>query len=799
MRLLLFALICLPCFLQSGQIPYYSQNQHLQRFFPYAFEGNVQIKSQVLFEKLEAAQVGRQSAASEIPLILDVLKKTYASLGYHNTTIRMEYRGRLKILQIREGSIGYIDRIALQGMPEHLVERCLKRLKQRLLNSNGETLFGRTERNQVASMLNGLISKPVVNLQSEGKKNIDSHKIAMIYTPENLAILDEEIRSVLDGAGYLNAKIFGPKLLWDSSQRMGAAHFRIRSGRQAVLEKVIWIQDKIHDAIIEARISGMLGKLLNKHAVSRARDEIERHLLNSGYVKPRVSIYLNANSKSQNVEVEIDVKKGVRSKIDVIETRGSERTSSRVFEHEILIRPGEYFSWDKFQASRFNLLRLDIFSQVNLQMYAAENGLSKKQILVALVEEKPRFLFDLGAGISLEDGPRLQAKFRIRNIWGLAGHLDTNLQLNYPAVFYGLGFVYAASAQKALTERFEGVNGFEKALLFTEGKLIVALDFPKIYPWTPNLGAKIYSVMRREIRVAYTLNQVLVRLSGRANLGKYFSLGPTVEGSYSYFDCALPGYFPGGRCGETGVVARHRLDAGLVEEISLGLFLEKKALKDPAETVSLEGRFDAYFGIGSANLYGERAGASGEYDRLLKDIRYFKFHAKSKFTWSLTRYLDSISKVQFGGLINTQKNSYVPLFERFYLGGGASLRGFPEDQILPADDPLWPTNKPRPTAEDPETILSQGGHFLISVQTEIRFPMSEKLSGAVFADAGQLLNQIEHFYLGGFALGVGLGVRYKLPIGELKLDFAMKMIDGKRRTFQSLGEAFGVYFSLEPG
>lgn len=800
MRLACLIVLLISFYVYGGQVPYKQSVVHLDQFYPYAFEGNVQVKSRIIFEKLKVAQIGKKDLDSAGPLIADVVKKAYAALGFRNVKISLQSRGHLKVILIEEGFRGIIDRVILAGLPEDLKRLCLKRSKARLSKARRQSLFNPTAFRGVVGILNPQGHPKISVLHNTSSRPTDGEQVNFLYTPENSEVFGEELQAVLDGAGYLNAKVFGPRILWDKNQKFGTMQFRIRPGKAASVNKILWTKEAIENKNILKKLDGMSGNLLNKHAISQVRDQIEEVLLNTGYVKPSVSIYLNSHQESHNVDVEIEVARGPRTRIDAVDARGTERTSKTVFEEEVLIRPGEYFSWDKFQTSRFNLLKLDIFDHVSLEIYGSNSGaLGSKNILVANVREKPRYLLDLGAGISLEDGPRLLAKFRVRNIWGLGGHLDTNLQLNYPAVFYGLSFVYAPSAQKALIERFSQESDFKKMVLFTEGKLILALDFPKIYPWTARLGANIYGVIRREIRVAYTLNQVLIRLSASGNFGKNVSLGPKIEGSYSQFDCALPGYFPGGRCGETGVVARHRLDAGLVEQIALGVFLEKQspALKNTMDA-NLTGRLDFYFGIGSGNLYANPALSGKSSGRLLKEIRYFKLHAHTKFSWAVTKYLQSISQLQIGGLINIQKKGYVPLFERFYLGGGTTLRGFPEDQVLPADDPLWPVSLSFPAGRDPDNILSQGGNFLISLQTEMRFPMTDKLFGAVFADAGQLLNKIEKFSLGGFALGIGIGLRYELPIGQLKLDLAMRLIDGKRLIFRSLSEAFGIYFSLEP-
>ena len=57
----------------------------------------------------------------------------------------------------------------------------------------------------------------------------------------------------------------------------------------------------------------------------------------------------------------------------------------------------------------------------------------------------------------------------------------------------------------------------------------------------------------------------------------------------------------------------------------------------------------------------------------------------------------------------------IPLPERFFGGGGTSHRGFPENQAGPRDT---------------TTGFPLGGTALLFNQTELRFPLSAKISGA---------------------------------------------------------------------
>jgi outer membrane protein insertion porin family len=134
----------------------------------------------------------------------------------------------------------------------------------------------------------------------------------------------------------------------------------------------------------------------------------------------------------------------------------------------------------------------------------------------------------------------------------------------------------------------------------------------------------------------------------------------------------------------------------------------------------------------------------------------------------------------------------IPLAERFFAGGGTSLRGFSLNQAGP---------------RDPTTGFPVGGLAMLVFNQELRFPMNlpligNKLGGAVFYDAGNVFSDIEHVTLrytpapspagcqpgttltntlsecpnmNYFSHTVGFGFRYATPIGPVRLDFAYQL------------------------
>lgn len=122
----------------------------------------------------------------------------------------------------------------------------------------------------------------------------------------------------------------------------------------------------------------------------------------------------------------------------------------------------------------------------------------------------------------------------------------------------------------------------------------------------------------------------------------------------------------------------------------------------------------------------------------------------------------------------------VPLPERFFGGGADSLRAFAFNQAGPRDVgapviPGGPSSQP--------TGFPLGGNALLFNNVELRFPfLGENIQGVVFHDMGNVFSTIGNLsfrfkqrdttdfdYV---VHAVGLGVRYRTPVGPVRVDLA---------------------------
>jgi translocation and assembly module TamA len=119
----------------------------------------------------------------------------------------------------------------------------------------------------------------------------------------------------------------------------------------------------------------------------------------------------------------------------------------------------------------------------------------------------------------------------------------------------------------------------------------------------------------------------------------------------------------------------------------------------------------------------------------------------------------------------------IPPDQRFYAGGGGTIRGFRYQSV----GPKFPDGKP------------VGGNGIDVASVEFRQRFGESWGAVAFVDAGQVGSTGSPFS-GTASVGAGVGVRYYTSIGPIRADAAVPLTSGpKQDSFElyiGIGQAF---------
>jgi outer membrane protein insertion porin family len=163
------------------------------------------------------------------------------------------------------------------------------------------------------------------------------------------------------------------------------------------------------------------------------------------------------------------------------------------------------------------------------------------------------------------------------------------------------------------------------------------------------------------------------------------------------------------------------------------------------------------------------------------DIGYTKYVGDSG--WYFPLFWNTVGLLHGRiGFIHGDSVGKIPLWERFYLGGMGSVRGYDWRDISP---------------KDPVTGDETGGNKMLQFNAEFMFPLVEKsgLQGVLFYDTGMAYDNGEDMEVNELRMSIGCGVRWYSPIGPIRLEYGHILDNkegkrGKGRFEFTMGTAF---------
>lgn len=130
------------------------------------------------------------------------------------------------------------------------------------------------------------------------------------------------------------------------------------------------------------------------------------------------------------------------------------------------------------------------------------------------------------------------------------------------------------------------------------------------------------------------------------------------------------------------------------------------------------------------------------------------------------------------GAIIGAETSEIPADERFYSGGGGSIRGIPFQMAGPISD------------GDPT-----GGRSVLEANAEVRYQILQSLEAVLFLDGGSAFEEELPQFGDAWQYGTGAGIRYLTPVGPIRVDVGVPIdkrdgIDDAWQLYISIGQAF---------
>lgn len=360
--------------------------------------------------------------------------------------------------------------------------------------------------------------------------------------------------------------------------------------------------------------------------------------------------------------------------------------------------------------------------------FSTPRGSQNDRVIVKIeVVEKSTGNFSIGAGFSSLEKFIFNAAIQKENLFG-----------------YGYGVGLATNISK-LRQEFS-FNFYDRYFLDT--KWITSLTFNR---FTSQLNRDFD---RESIGGKITFGRELI-----PNLD--VNLGYSIEDiTISNFSSQVPGFFQQNADGLTSSVI-----SSIIYDVRNNRLSTTKGM---------------YHAV-SSEYAGDVLGGSNE---------FWKMKAESRMYFSLPLNLVFKARGVFG-YINSLDDTGIPLFERFFLGGISSLRGYDSYTVGPK------LNIPGGRTGNDNTFV-YGGNRMFFSNVELEYPIIKKqglgFNLVAFFDSGQSFSENESFSIADFRSNYGFGFRWLSPFGPLRFEWGIpinKREEDSSSVFNfSIGQAF---------
>ena len=540
-----------------------------------------------------------------------------------------------------------------------------------------------------------------------------SNKPGKVYKPQNLQ--RDYVKMMLYGRnqGYAQFMMTEPKLDYNADKSLVSVSYDVTEGPKVDFGTTAFEGSTVFsDAELKEKVYYRTGKLYNQKDFEDTVSAIQEAYADKGYLQARVQPRYDVQNGLLNIS--FDISEGGIFYIDNVDVSGYGKTKKYVFTRELSIHPGDLYDAAKIRRSQTKIMNLGFINDVQVDLQPTADP-QKVDLGFNVVEGRPG-MFQAGLAMSSMDG--------------LYGEVSVN----------HLNFLNRA-------QRLSLRTMFGKEIL----DYTVSWYTPWIYEKPTSLGVDAFNT--RRYRSFVTENQAYTekRIGGRVKVGPRFnddiyqlSFGYSFENVDIYDIDPNYMYTPDKKPGE---------------------YIEKG--KTNISTFSADAAIDT-----RDNMWDPTRGWRNSLGVALAggpiggDLDLWYFNARSIFNHTVLNVGGNYPIVfvlsnKFGSVQPYGRTKYVPPYEKFFLGGADTVRGYERAGEI---GPVY------------------GGDMYYVMNAELRFPIARegRRNMAQFAFFFDMGNSWDHFDDIDFSLGpnehqfkagVGVGLRFTTPALPIRIDW----------------------------
>jgi outer membrane protein insertion porin family len=511
-------------------------------------------------------------------------------------------------------------------------------------------------------------------------------------------VLENDVRKIealYQNSGFMDSKVSEPVV--DRGKQGLVLTIQIFEGRQYRVGEIRFSGESgITENVLRRTVMLTQGEIFNREMLLSDLLALTTLVNDEGYAQALVSPGVEKSKEYPVADVTYRFERGKKFHFGKVEISGNTKTLDRVVRRNLDVADGRTYTATGLKTSKENLTRSSYFKDVKIS--TAPSSVPEEMDVKVEVQEGPTGSLSGGLGYSSID-----------KIFGVINVSENNL--------FGRGWKASLNSQFGARRTTFRLDFRDPNFLDTDFSLLLGAYNTKVK----------YTDFEKEAR------------GGRVGFGYNFSR--FINGSvFLRMDetkiLPLSGTVP-------SYNVQQEIDKGLQKTHSIGFIVTRNTTDrsiDPSRG-----------GYQSATL--EYAGGP-----LGGDSQFVKYFLSAKRFYPLTATTTFSWNILWGHVVPTMGGEEVPLFERFFLGGPYSIRGFESRSLSPAD---------------PVTGELIGGNKELIANFEYLFPLISEISfkGVFFFDVGNTWAQGEWpFNDQGVWAAYGVGVRWYSPMGPLRFE-----------------------------
>lgn len=204
--------------------------------------------------------------------------------------------------------------------------------------------------------------------------------------------------------GYLDVAVGTPTVATYADNTEIAIVIPVREGRSYKFGETTFSGMAIYTSTQLAwAIEYREGKVFNHERYEDTVRRIQEMYADKGRLKMRVTPKKNYNQASGLMDVEYHISEGPIIYVDYVDIEGFKSTKRYVFERSIVVKPGEQFARSRVLKSRERILNLGFIDDVGIDFQESPADPERVGVIFDIVEGKPGLL-TAGAAFSSVDG-----------------------------------------------------------------------------------------------------------------------------------------------------------------------------------------------------------------------------------------------------------------------------------------------------------------------------------------------------------------------------------------------------------